>query len=129
MHNEPTHDTITLSGLVATDPKFLVTSYGLPICSFRFASTQRRWDERTRSWVDGNTNWYTVSAFRRLAENVSTSVKKGHRIILSGNLNLRDWELGDRVGLHVEIEATAIGHDLNWGTTEFTRSAADIINE
>ena len=37
-------DTITLTGLVATTPRHLVTSEGLPITSFRLASTQRRYD-------------------------------------------------------------------------------------
>ena len=37
-------DAITLTGLVATNPRHLVTSEGLPITSFRLASTQRRFD-------------------------------------------------------------------------------------
>jgi single-strand DNA-binding protein len=48
-------DTITLSGLVATTPRHLVTSEGLPITSFRLASTQRRYDRGTQKWIDGET--------------------------------------------------------------------------
>lgn len=116
-------DTITLTGLVATDPKHLTTAEGLPITSFRLASTQRRFDRSKQSWVDGDTNWYTVTAFRRLASNSSVSLHKGQRVLVSGRLRLRDWESGERRGLTVEVEADALGHDLTWGTSQFDRNA------
>jgi single-strand DNA-binding protein len=47
-------DTITLTGLVATPPKHIVTSEGLQITSFRLASTQRRYDKTQQSWVDAD---------------------------------------------------------------------------
>ncbi|QEE61499.1 single-stranded DNA-binding protein [Salinibacterium sp. dk2585] len=116
-------DTITLTGLVATEPKHLTTSEGLPITSFRLVSTQRRYDRAAQSWVDGDTNWYTVTAFRRLASNASVSLQKGQRVLLTGRLRLRDWQSGDRSGLTVEVEAESIGHDLMWGTASFSRNS------
>ncbi|MCW4384733.1 single-stranded DNA-binding protein [Salinibacterium sp. SYSU T00001] len=116
-------DTITLTGLVATEPKHITTNEGLPITSFRLASTQRRYDRSTGTWVDGDTNWYTVTAFRRLASNASVSLTKGQRVVVSGRLRLREWQSGDRSGLAVEVEADAIGHDLTWGTANFSRNS------
>jgi single-strand DNA-binding protein len=120
-------DTLTLTGLVATTPRHLVTSEGLPITSFRLASTQRRYDRGTQKWIDGDTNWYTITAFRQLAINVVGSVNKGQRIVVSGKLRVRDWESGDRAGTTVEVDADAIGHDLSWGTSVFTRSVASAV--
>lgn len=117
-------DAITLTGLVATLPRHLVTSEGLPITSFRLASTQRRFDRGTQKWIDGETNWYTVTAFRQLALNSNASVEKGQRVIVTGRLKIRDWENGERTGTTIEIEADAIGHDLSWGTAAFTRSVS-----
>jgi single-strand DNA-binding protein len=74
-------------------------------------------------WVEGETNWFTITAFRQLAINVSTSVGKGDRIVVSGKLRVRDWDNGERTGTSVEIEAETIGHDLVWGTSVFTRTA------
>lgn len=122
-------DTISLTGLVATTPKHVVTSTGLTITSFRFASTQRRYDRAEQKWVDGDTNWYTVAAFRQLATNVATSLQKGQRVIVTGRLRVRDWATEDKHGTNVEIDADAIGHDLSWGTTTFTRSAATAVVE
>jgi len=115
-------DNITISGLVATAPRHIVTAEGLPITSFRLASTQRRFDRGSQRWIDGETNWYTISAFRQLAVNSATSVGKGDRVILSGRLRIREWESSDRSGTNIEIEADSLGHDLTWGTAQFTRS-------
>ena len=117
-------DTITLTGLVATEPRHLTTSEGLPIASFRLASTQRRYDRAKQTWLDGETNWYTITAFRQLALNSNASVEKGQRVLVTGRLKIRDWENGERTGTTIEIEAEAIGHDLAWGTAAFTRSVS-----
>lgn len=120
-------DSITLTGLVATTPRHLVTSEGLPITSFRLASTQRRYDRGAQKWIDGETNWYTITAFRQLAVNVVGSVNKGQRVVVSGKLRVRDWESGDRAGTTVEVDADALGHDLSWGTSVFTRSVSSTV--
>jgi single-strand DNA-binding protein len=116
-------DLVHIVGFVATPPKHLVTKDGqLPITSFRFASTARRYDRQQQKWVDGETNWFTVTSFRQLAINAAGSVSKGDRLIVSGRLRIREWEAGEKSGTTVEIEAEAIGHDLSWGTTSFARS-------
>mgnify|MGYP000529421474 CR=1 FL=1 len=113
---------ITVSGLVATTPRHLVTQDGLPITSFRMAASHRRFDRTANKWVDGETNWFTVTAFRQLAINAAGSVSKGERVLVTGKLRVRDWDNGERAGTSVEIEAEALGHDLTWGTGVFTRT-------
>lgn len=115
-------DNITVAGLVATTPRHLVTQDGLPITSFRLACSQRRFDRSQNKWMDGETNWFTVTVFRQLAINVATSVNKGDRIMASGRLRVRDWDNGERAGTSVEIEADHVGHDLIWGTSVFSRT-------
>ena len=117
-------DIVTVTGLIATTPRHVVTGEGLPITSFRLASSQRRFDRATEKWVDASTNWYTVTAFRQLAINAVPSVTKGDRVVVSGRLRVRDWQNDDRTGTNVEIEAETIGHDLFWGTAVFTRTVS-----
>jgi single-strand DNA-binding protein len=119
-------DLISLNGLVATTPRHITTSEGLAITSFRLASSQRRYDRVAQRWIDGDTNWYTVSAFRGLAQNSATSLSKGDRVIVSGRVRIRDWENTDRSGTTVEIEAESLGHDLTWGTAVYTRTATSV---
>jgi len=115
-------DIITLTGLVATNPRHITTSEGLAITSFRLASNQRRFDRGQNAWVDGDTNWYTVTAFRQLGVHVASSVEKGQRVIVTGRVRVRDWESGEKSGTTIEVDAEAVGHDLTWGRASFTRS-------
>ena len=115
-------ESLTICGLIATTPRHLVTQDGLPITSFRIAASQRWFDRKTSKWADGETNWYTVTAFRQLAINMSQSFAKGDRVVISGRVRVRDWDNGERAGTTVEVEATAAGHDLAWGNSAFTRN-------
>lgn len=122
-------DTISVTGLIATPPKYIVSASGLSVTTFRFASTQRRFDRAAQKWVDGDTNWYTVATFRQLAINVNASLQKGQRVIVTGKLRVRDWATDEKRGTNVEIDADSVGHDLTWGTTIFTRSTATAVAE
>lgn len=116
-------DTITVTGIVGTEPRAVTTSEGLAITSFRLASTQRKFDKGQEKWVDGETNWYSITTFRQLATNAAVSVKKGERVLVTGKLRIRDWENAGKVGTNIEIDADALGHDLSWGTAAFSRGA------
>jgi single-strand DNA-binding protein len=115
-------ESFTVSGLVATTPRHLVTQEGLPITSFRLASSKRRFDKTKKIWVEGETNWFTITSFRQLAINSAASISKGDRIVVSGRLKIRDWDNGERSGTSVEVDAESLGHDLVWGTAEFSRT-------
>jgi len=114
--------TYTTTGLVATTPRYLKTTDGLDICSFRLASGYKRFDRTKMDWVEGETNWFTITSFGTLAVNVASSISKGDRVVLSGTIRVRDWDNGTTAGTSVEIEADTIGHDLVWGQSTFTRT-------
>lgn len=115
-------DFITLTGLVATPVKAVTTSEGLAITSFRLASQQRRFDRAQNKWVDSETNWFSVTAFRQLATNAAVSVHQGDRIVVTGKVHIRDWESNGKKGITAEVDAEALGHDLSWGTAAFSRN-------
>ena len=116
-------DIITVTGVVATPPRVSTVAGDLKITSFRLASGQRRFDKGRNRWVDANTNWYTVTTFRQLAVNVGHSVLKGDRVVATGRLRIKEWTNDGRTGTTIDVEADAVGHDLTWGTTAFTRVA------
>jgi single-strand DNA-binding protein len=120
-------DTIALTGLVATPPRHLVTGEGLAITSFRLASTPRRFDRGAQKWIDGETNWFTVTAFRQLAMNLAESLQKGQRVVVLGRIRVRAWEADERSGTTVEVTADALGQDLAWGTAVWTRSMSSAV--
>lgn len=112
----------TTTGLIATTPRYIKTTDGLDIVSFRLASGTKKFDRTKMDWVDAETNWFTITAFGNLALNATSSLGKGDRVVVSGTLRVRDWDNGERSGTSVEIEAETIGHDLVWGTSTYTRT-------
>ncbi|MDY0829157.1 single-stranded DNA-binding protein [Microbacterium sp. BG28] len=115
---------ITIVGNVAATPELRRMPSGDAVVSFRVGVTERRQDKQTSQWVDGNTSWYRVNAFRGLAENIHRSIGSGDRVVVSGRFSLQEWETDTKKGVSAEIEAEAVGHDLRWGTTAYTRTAA-----
>lgn len=116
-------DSITVIGNLAEDPNLKSTASGIDVVSLRVASAQRWFDKASEKWVEGEPNWFTVAAYRSLALHAAGSLHKGDRVIVHGKLRVRHWKDGDRRGTHVEIDADALGPDLRWGTSAFTREA------
>lgn len=116
-------DTVTVRGFIATAPtqKFLPGGQ-VPVTNFRIASTPRWFDTSSGSWKEGNTNWYTVNAFRALAHNSARSLQVGQPVLVTGRLQIKQFERADgSAGTSIEIDANSIGHDLNFGLANFTR--------
>jgi len=111
----------TVIGNAVTDVSLRVTSSGTSVASFRIASNSRRFDKSTSSWIDQEPSYLSITAWSQLAENVALSVHKGQPLVVTGKLKVRQWQDADKSGTNVEIDATAIGHDLNRGTSEFTK--------
>jgi single-strand DNA-binding protein len=116
-------DTITLIGVVATTPQMRRTSQGTMMTTFRLASNNRRFDKAQDKWIDGETNFYGVSTYRELAENVDASILKGQHVVVAGRLKIADWHNTEKSGTNVDVHADAVGHDLRWGTTILTRKS------
>ncbi|MDA3026449.1 MAG: single-stranded DNA-binding protein [Candidatus Nanopelagicales bacterium] len=111
----------TVIGNAVTDVSLRTTTTGVSVASFRIASNPRRFDKATNSWIEQETNFLTITAWSQLAENVALSVHKGQSLVVSGKLKVRQWQDGEKNGTSVEIDAVSIGHDLNRGTSEFTK--------
>jgi single-strand DNA-binding protein len=114
--------TITLQGWLGSD--VTVRHAGdVPVASFRIASTPRRYSRKSGSWEDAPTQWYSVSAWRGLADNCATSLRRGDPVVVHGRLNASVWTNADGVEVTAfEVDATMIGHDLSRGTSRFTRT-------
>jgi single-strand DNA-binding protein len=117
------NDTVVIAGNIGNDPSRGVTRTGKPVINFRVASTPGYFDQRTGAWVEGDTSWYAVSAFGNIAEHAKASLHCGDPVIVVGRMKVREWEANGKKGVDVEIDADAIGHDLNKGTSAFARRA------
>lgn len=117
--------TVTISGYVGAEPVcFGNNEYYSPACSLRIGSTQSYYRNDEQQWHDRPTTWMTVKAYRTLASNVLKSVHKGDAIVVYGTLSTESWTKDGNNYNRVVVEAQTIGHDLNRGTTQFTKHAS-----
>ncbi len=120
-----TNDTmVTIQGWIGSAPT-LREAAGVPVLNFRLASTPRRFHRTTGEWVDGETQWYGVSAWRRLATHGEKSLKQGDPVIVHGRIQHRTYVNKQGVEtVSIEIEAVTVGHDLSRGVATFLKAAA-----
>jgi single-strand DNA-binding protein len=112
---------MTLIGNVVDTPKLRRTKNGHWVASFRVASTPRRFDREKNAWVDRDTLFVTVTCWRALAENVGASLRKGEPVVVTGRYGQREYEVEEALRTTYELEATAVGHDLTRGVSQFRR--------
>lgn len=115
------NDSVIVAGNIGNDPTTNETRNGKTVINFRVASNNGYFDQRTGAWVDGTTSWYAVSAFGAIADHARASLHCGDAVIVVGRLKVKEWETNGKKGIDVEINADAIGHDLNKGTSAFAR--------
>lgn len=110
---------ITVSGVVGDAVKYSTTKKGQPYISFQLAVEEgpRRGERRTVR--------YTVNAFRQLAANAKRSVRPGDRLLVTGTVKEVLLKRPDHLVTKQAITAEHMGHDLFWGTSEFTRGQVD----
>lgn len=93
-----------------------------PLATLSVGSTPRRM--RDGEWVDGETQWFKVTCWRALALNVAASVRKGDAVVVHGRVRMERWTRADgSPGSGWSLEAVSVGHDLSWGTSQFTKVA------
>ena len=116
-------NTVTLVGNVTRDPELRFTPSGAANASFGLA-VKRRWQNRqTQEWEE-QVSFFDVVCWREMAENVSESLTKGSRVIVTGRLDQRSWDdknTGDKRS-KVEVVADEIAPSLRWATAQVTRN-------
>jgi single-strand DNA-binding protein len=114
-------NTITVVGNTTRDPELRFTPAGQAVARFGVA-VNRRWQGKDGQWQE-NVSFFDVVSWREMAENVSESLVKGMRVIVSGRLEQRSYETkeGDKRNVF-EIVADEVGPSLKWASAEIQKS-------
>lgn len=82
---------IWLIGNLTRDPELSETNSGISVCRFSIA-VQRRFSSN-----DGERqpDFFNVTAWRGVAENVAKYCKKGNKVAVSGSVQVRQYEAND----------------------------------
>ncbi|HEY7822024.1 MAG TPA: single-stranded DNA-binding protein [Acidimicrobiia bacterium] len=104
---------ITLTGRLGADPELRFGASGIAVLKARIVTSGRKYDKESGKWSDVDTTWWSVSAFRELAENVAESLSKGDEVIVVGKVKQRDYETSEGEKRSVtEVTADHIGPSL-----------------
>jgi single-strand DNA-binding protein len=113
---------IMVVGNLTRDPELRYTPTGAAVAKFGLA-VNRFYTNRNGEKVE-QTDFFTVNAWRQLAENIAETCKTGTRVIVSGRLQSRTWETEEGAKRTVvEIEADEVGPSLRWATAQVTKAS------
>lgn len=106
--------TLTVVGNLTADPELRFTQSGAAVASFTVASTPRTFDKQSGEWKDGEALFLRCNVWRQVAENVAESLKRGHRVLVSGRLRQRSFEHEGQKRTTMELEVDEIGPSLRY---------------
>ncbi len=115
-------NSVTLVGNITRDPELRFTPSGQATASFGLAVNRRWQDRQSGEWQEA-TSFFDVVCWREMAENVSESLVRGSRVVVTGRLEQRSWENqeGERRS-KVEVVADDVGPSLRWATATVTKN-------
>src|SRR6266536_3594866 len=117
----PSDNHTSIVGNLVDDPELRFTNNGTAVANFRVAVTPRIQQDGT--WRDGETSFFKVNAWRGQAENLTDSLAKGDRVMVTGRLRQRSWETpeGEKRST-TEIDADEVGASLKFHTAKLERA-------
>lgn len=102
-------NSLTLVGNLVKEPELERTEGGRAVLNFRIAV-----DEAGGS--RGDTGFFTCVAWGDLAEHLASSLGKGQRLLVAGELRHRTFEVSGEARSVTEIRVTDAGPSLLWAT-------------
>jgi single-strand DNA-binding protein len=114
---------ITVVGNLTADPELRFTPSGAAVANFTVASTPRQFDRQANEFKDGETLFMRCSVWREAAENVSESLTRGTRVVVTGRLVSRSWQTQEGENRTVmEMQVDEIGPSLRYATAKVTKA-------
>lgn len=92
-------------GNCGRDPEMRYTQGGTAVCDFSVA-VSRKWTDKQSGEQREKTTWFRVSAWNQLAELCNQYVKKGQRILVTGEVDASAW-VGQDGAAKATLELTA----------------------
>ena len=111
---------ITVVGNVVDSPR-KVRFKDSQVTNFRIAATPRRFDGVAQRYVDGAPFFVDVECWGDLSGHVAGSVSQGDPVVVVGAISTDEWETDTGRRSKPKIKARAVGHNLHWGISRFTK--------
>lgn len=113
---------VTIVGNVTDDPELRYTPAGAAVANFTVAVNSRK--RVGEQWEDKLEGFFRCTVWRDLAENVSESITKGTRVLVTGKLQEQRWEEKDGAKRsRIEIQVDEIGPSLKWAKATVVKAS------
>ena len=114
---------VTICGNLTADPEIRFMQSGQAVANFTVASTPRNQNKQTQQWEDGEAMFVRCSVWGEYAENVSESLVKGTRVLVTGKLTVRSYEAknGER-RQSIELAVDEVGPSLRYAKAQVQRT-------
>lgn len=111
----------TVSGefRIATDPELRFSPNGVAVCKLRAVASHRK--KVDDEWKDTNTLWTSLTMFKEQAEHAAESFEKGDLVVVTGRIELQEWEKDGHTNRAANILVDSIGHSTRWATSKATK--------
>ena len=85
---------ITIIGNLTRDPELRFTQGGAAVTDIGVAWNESRRNKETQQWEDVP-SYFDITCWFDLAENVAATLRKGDRVVVTGNLKWESWQTAD----------------------------------
>lgn len=85
----PNLNKIEVIGRLGTEPELRFTPRGKPVINFTVAVNE--YFTNSDGEKKENTEWFTIVAWNKLAENCNQFLAKSHHVFVSGKIRLHKW--------------------------------------
>jgi len=117
---------VTIVGNLVRDPELRFTKNGQAVASFTVVSSSRYMDKTTNEWKDSDPVYMNCNVWREHAENVTNSLTKGARVLVTGKLKQRSYTTKEGQERQVvELEVEDVGPALRYATAKITKIARE----
>jgi len=80
---------------ITAEPEMRFSTDGRPWLKIRGVSKDRKYNQETKEWTDGDPCYMDIVVNGKLAENVAESVTVGDSIVVIGVISQREWKSED----------------------------------
>lgn len=105
-------NSLTIIGNLTRDPEMRTTRDGINVCSFSVAVNRRR-----REGQEKETDYFRVTAWRKLGENCAKCLHKGSKVAVTGSVSVSTYQAQDG--------STRASLDVNANEVEFISPKQD----
>ncbi|GAA0550169.1 single-stranded DNA-binding protein [Paractinoplanes ferrugineus] len=116
--------TIHGTARLVDDPEIRFTPNGKAVAKVRLAFSDRKKNETTNQWEDGNKAFLEASVWNDEAEHIAESLQRGMEVLVSGKLRQREYQTREGEKRVVfEIAFATIAPTLRYATAKVQKMA------